>query len=73
MHKLESILQWLSYQSESCNNKFKTVSDIEKVYDYCMQSNTVEYVDWESLNALSDEDKESIIRDITELLGYSIF
>lgn len=36
--KLRRINNWLDYQNEYFNDRFKTIQDIEKTYDYCMHS-----------------------------------
>jgi len=71
--KLRRIASWLDYQNEGLNDKFKSISDIEKAFDYCKQSSIVEYLDSSNMFYLDNEDYDLIVKEVTELLGYSIF
>lgn len=71
--KLRSIVNWANYQSEGFNDKLKSITDIEKVYDYCKNSKLVEFLDTESLMYLDKEDYDLVVKEVSELLGYSVF
>lgn len=72
-NKMRAIVSWLDYQNEGLNDRFKSISDIEKAFDYCKQSNIVEYLDSTTMFNLDDEDYDLVVKEVTELLGYSIF
>jgi len=72
-NKLRSIVGWLDYQNEGLNDRFKSISDIEKAFDYCKQSSIVEYLDSSNMFYLDNEYYDFIGKEVTELLGYSIF
>lgn len=72
-NKLRKMLNWLDYQNESLNDRFKSISDIEKAYDYCRKSQDVEFLDNQGLSILTRIEKETVKKEVTELLGYSIF
>lgn len=72
-NKLRSIVSWLDYQNEDLNYKFRSISDIEKAFDYCRKSQDVEFLDNQGLSILTRVEKEMVKKEVTELLGYSIF
>lgn len=65
--KMRIIVNWINYQNEHFNERFKSISDIEKAYDYCV-TNNLEFLDY-----LEKEDYTRVVKDMRELLGYSIF
>lgn len=71
--KIRSIANWLGYQSESFNDRLKSISDIEKIYDYCLSSQLVEFLDSDTIFSLEEEDYDLVVREVSELLGYSVF
>lgn len=71
--KMRNVLQWANYQNEGFNERFKTVSDIEIAYDYCQSNNILEFLDWESLQYLSDKEYNTVKGELFKLLGYSVF
>lgn len=70
--KMRNVVNWADYQAEYFNDRFKSISDIEKAYDYCM-NNGIEFLDAQMLNELEDEEYNKVVKEVTELLGYSIF
>ena len=70
--KMRNVVNWADYQAEYFNERFKSISDIEKAYDYCM-NNDIEFLDDQMLNGLEDEEYDKVLKEVTELLGYSIF
>lgn len=73
VEKFRKINNWLNNQNEGVNYKFKSISDIEKVYDYCKKSDLIEFVDQQSLLYLSTKEYKQVIKEVTEILGYNIF
>jgi len=71
--KMRVIVSWADYQNEGFNQRFKSISDIEKAYDYCVESDLVEFLDKQSLFTLTELEEEKVVKEVTELLGYSIF
>lgn len=72
-NKMRVIISWLDYQNEGLNDRFKSISDIEKAFDYCKQSDIVDYLDSDTMFYLEDDDYNLVVKEVTELLGYSIF
>ena len=72
-NKLRNIVSWLDYQNEGLNDRFKSISDIEKAFDYCRESKLVEFLDYQGLDILTELEEEVVKKEVTELLGYSIF
>ena len=70
IEKMRAIINWANYQDEYFNERFKSISDIEKAYDYCVK-NGWEFLD--RLDYVEQEDYNKIVKDVTDLLGYSIF
>lgn len=64
--KLRNIVAWADYQNEHFNQKFKSVSDIEAVYNFCMENN-LEFID--DLHLFDQEG----CKKVEKLLGYSIY
>lgn len=76
VEKIRAIVYWLDYQAEGFNLKFQSISDIEKAYDYCTNSSRAEFLDYDYMRYMKDEDLEEhnkIVKEVTELLGYNIF
>ncbi len=74
VEKLRRIVFWCDYQSEGLNDQFRSVSDMEKAYDYCCNHDIIEFLDTDGLRACdTEEEEQQIKRGVTELLGYSIF
>lgn len=71
--KMRDIVSWANYQNEGFNERFKSISDIEKAYDYCRESDLVEFLDKQFLITLTELEEEKVVKEVTELLGYSIF
>ena len=71
--KMRIVVSWADYQSEGLNERFKSISDIEKAFDYCKESDLVEFLDSQSLFTLTELEEERVVKEVTELLGYSIF
>jgi len=72
INKMRNVVNWADYQSEYFNDRFKSISDIEKAYDYCMNNN-IEFLDTQMLNELEYEEYNKVVKEVTELLGYSVF
>lgn len=67
--KLRRIAEWLNYQDESFNQKMKTVSDIEKVFDAC-EEHSLEFadnLDWEDGD--TEDEEYLLVKDVNEILG----
>jgi len=70
IEKLRDIAHWSNYQNEGFNFKFKSISDIEKAFDYCVE-NDIEFLD--DLSFFDREERLKIEKELTEILGYSVF
>lgn len=71
--KLRRIVNWLNYQDESFNQKMKTISDIEKVFDACERHNLefADNLDWEDGDT---EDEEYLLaEEVNGILGYRYY
>lgn len=67
IEKMKNILDWAHEQKNEFNMKFKSISDIEKAYDFCLLSG------WAFLDNISGE--EGGLADIESLeikLGYKL-
>lgn len=67
--KIRNIVSWADYQNEGFNERVKSISDLEKLYNYA---------DKEGLEFLDDpayweEDEEKHTKAINKLLGYKIY
>jgi hypothetical protein len=69
--KLRIIVNWANYQNEGFNDRFKSISDIEKAYDYCVE-NDIEFLD-ELQHYLDKEERLKIVNDLKGILDYPIF
>ena len=63
VNKIRAIAAWADYQSEYFNEQFKSVADMERVYDYC-QHTGVEF---------ADDLIEPHTSEINKILGYKIY
>lgn len=70
IEKLRIIVNWANYQNEGFNERFKSVSDIEKAFDYCLE-NDIEFLD--ELHYLDKEERLKIVNDLKGILEYPIF
>lgn len=67
--KIRNIVSWADYQNEGFNERVKSISDLEKLYDYADKEG-LEYLDQ---SAYWEEDEEKHITAINKLLGYKIY
>jgi hypothetical protein len=72
INKMRNIVNWADYQAEYFNDKFKSISDIEKAFDYCVK-NDIEFLDDQMMNKLEEEEYDKVVKEVKELLGYSVF
>lgn len=72
INKMRNIVNWADYQAEYFNDKFKSISDIEKAFDYCVK-NDIEFLDDQMMNKLEEEEYNKVVKEVEELLGYSVF
>lgn len=71
--KLRRIANWLDYQDESFNDKFKSITDIEKCFDACERHDLefADNLDWEEGDT---EDEEYLLAcDVNKILGYKYY
>lgn len=69
--KLRDIAQWLNWQDEHFNSKFKSISDLEKMYDAC-QKHSLEFAD--NLDWEDTEDEEYLLaKEVNDILGYEYY
>lgn len=43
--KLRNIANWIDWMDENFNSTIRSVSDFEKLYDYCQKSEIYEFAD----------------------------
>lgn len=71
--KLRRMVNWLNYQDENFNDKFKSITDIEKCFDAC-ERHDLEFADnlyWEDGDT---EDEEYLLAvEVNEILGYKYY
>jgi hypothetical protein len=70
IEKLRNIEKWAGWQSESFNTKLKSISIIEKIYDYCM-ANDLEFAD--DFDFDSEEENEKYRKDIEKIAGVKLY
>lgn len=64
--KLRDMLRWANDSEEAINCRFKSVSDIEKVYDYCKQCEiSINYFE-------SDKDYKFYSNGINKMVKYKL-
>lgn len=71
--KLRRIAEWLNYQDENFNEKMKTISDIEKVFDAC-ERHSIEFadnLDWEDGD--TEDEEYQLAKEVNEILGYQYY
>lgn len=71
--KLRRIVTWLNYQDENFNEKMKTISDIEKVFDAC-ERHSLEFadnLDWEDGD--TEDEEYQLAKEVNEILGYQYY
>ena len=71
--KLRRMVNWLNWQDENFNDKFKSVADIEKCFDAC-ERHSLEFadnLDWEDGDI---EDEEYLLaKEVNEILGHKYY
>ena len=71
--KLRRMVYWLNDQDESFNDKFKSITDIEKCFDAC-ERHGLEFADnlnWEDGDT---EDEEYLLAiEVNKILGYKYY
>lgn len=71
--KLRRMVEWLNWQDENFNDKFQSVTDIEKCFDAC-DKHDLEFADnlyWEDGDT---EDEEYLLAvEVNEILGYKYY
>lgn len=71
--KLRRMVNWLNWQDENFNDKFKSVTDIEKCFDAC-ERHSLEFadnLDWEDGDT---EDEEYLLaKEVNEILGHKYY
>lgn len=71
--KLRRMAEWLNYQDETFNEKMKTISDIEKVFDAC-ERHSLEFadnLDWEDGD--TEDEEYQLALEVNEILGYKYY
>ena len=73
IEKLRNVVNWAGWMNEGFNMKLKSISDIEKVFDYC-QKEDIEFVDdLEDSDYYENAEKLRYATEIEKLLGYSLY
>lgn len=69
--KLRRMVNWLNWQDENFNDKFKSVADIEKCFDAC-ERHSLEFadnLDWED----TDDEEYLLAKEVNEILGHKYY
>ena len=65
--KMRRIVEWMNWQSEAFNMQFKSIADIEKVFDAC-ERHSLEFAD--NLDWENESDEEYLLaKEINEIMG----
>ena len=71
--KLRRMANWLNYQNEHFNDRFQSISDLERCFDAC-ERHSLEFADdlnWEDGDT---EDEEYLLAiEVNEILGYKYY
>lgn len=71
--KMRRMVNWLNWQDENFNDKFKSIADIEKCFDAC-ERHSLEFadnLDWEEGDT---EDEEYLLaKEVNEILGHKYY
>jgi len=71
--KIRIITSWANYMDESFNERFRKISDIEKVYDYCSR-NDLEFCEPIYFAGLFEDDEIRLHQtNINKLLRYKLY
>lgn len=71
--KLRRMVDWLNYQDENFNDKFQSISDLERCFDACDQYDLefADNLDWEDGDT---EDEEYLLAcEVNKILGYKYY
>lgn len=60
IQKMRNIVAWANYQNEGFNDRFKTIKQIEKAYDFCIE-NDFEFLDSDYIQGLSIENQKKCL------------
>jgi viroplasmin and RNaseH domain-containing protein len=60
IEKIRNIVAWANYQNEGFNLLFKSIEQIEKAYDFCIE-NGFEFLDSEYISSLDKNDQTKCI------------
>ena len=74
IEKIEAIKNWCDWMDYSFVEKIKSVSDLEKLFDFA-SSNNIEFVDYNGLSNATDTDKEAhdYMKQIEKILRYKVY
>jgi len=72
--KLRNLIDWLNWHNEDFNQKVKSISDFEKLYNYSNE-NQLDYLYEEYLHRSDLEDAEILHhkKQINKLIGYELY
>lgn len=71
--KLRRMVEWLNYQDENFNDKFQSISDLERCFDACDRYDLefADNLDWEDGDT---EDEEYLLAcEVNKILGYKYY
>lgn len=71
--KLRNISHWLDWQDEGFNLLFKSIADIEKLYDACNKYDLefADELDWDDDDP--DDPEYLLAKKVNEILGYEYY
>lgn len=69
--KLRRMVNWLDYQDENFNDRFKSIADLEKCFDACERHGLefADNLDWED----KDDEEYLLAVEVNEILGYRYY
>lgn len=72
IEKMRKIVNWANFQNEDFNYKVKTISDWEKLFDYC-EKEDIEFIDNIPYNDYyTYENNQRYMTEINKMLGYKL-
>lgn len=69
IEKIRKIAEWAGWMDEGFCDRIQSVSDWEKLYDYC-EENCIDFCDVEHFRDY--EDGEGLADSVNKLLGYDL-
>lgn len=68
--KLAGLQNWLDYQEYSFVTRIKTLSDAEKLFNYCLNHKVAEFLD--DIEIYEEDEQKEIKEEVNKLIGYNL-